>query len=535
MPNERVVRLLPLIGVAAVAIGCGAAAAASPGRAEPSPAPSTSSAGGESATASDDVSGLLVDVIAPRLCGSLRGSFVGLPGEGSVTGPQSGTEPTVGRWWIRECTSSVTEDRLSLHIAGTGWTWVDRESMGFRVRQYLRFDASASFNATMEIGYDRMRRIATIWMRPDDNVTASVVARGLVEAEATNAMAAMLGGLLEMTGDSANHRAEQEVSQEGSRRLREQFSTGFTVTYAMDSEQMDFMVGALARGEVPLRPYEPEPGVVWSINQRVRVWPGGMDVLGPLPEGRGPQALDLELEEGEGLIVDAVCASDFESYYDRTLRGETVTAPGRTRVMDFTQAGRAERARIPALDCPTLLIVMPNERASMPARLRARVSPADAPTSTRTADAAIAAATTRDTGAATAGGVRAVRIQMTNLVVAPVSSSGSRWDMIGGEPDPYVVIISIPGQREIHRTVAATDQRELRLDSWLVGAFRPDDLPLRFRVYDDDVGTDEVIGVGDLEASQVTSSGGEVRIELRSEDVVPRTMGTLWLRIQPIQ
>ncbi len=527
--------LLPIIGVAALAMGCGAAAAASPGRADPHAEPTASISSGEPGATSGDMSELLVDVIAPRLCASLRGSFVGLPGEGNVTGPQSGTEPTVGRWWIRECTSSVTANRLSLSISGTGWTWIDRESMGFRVRQYLRFDASASFNAAMEIGYDRARRIATIWMRPDENVIASVEARGLVEVQATNAMAAMLGGLLEMTGSSASQRAEQEVSQEGSRRLREQFATGFTVTFTMDSEQMDFMVGALARGEVPLRPYDAEPGVVWSVNQRMRIWPGGMDVLGPLPEGRGPQALDLELEEGEGLVVDAVCASDFESYYDRSLRGEAVTAPRRTRIMDFTHAGRAQRAPIPALGCATLLVVMPNERASMPTRMRIRITPADAPTSTRR-EAQTIVAETSDAGTSTipAPGARAVRIQMTRLVVTPLSSSGSRWDMIGGEPDPYVVVISIPGQREIHRTTVATDQREMSLDQWLTGAFRQEDLPLRFRVYDDDVGTDEVIGIGDLTATQITSTG-EIRIDLRSEDVVPQTMGTLWLRVHPIQ
>jgi hypothetical protein len=262
-------------------------------------------------------------------------------------------------------------------------------------------------------------------MRPDENVTATVEARGLVEAQATNAMASMLGGILEMTGNSANQRAEQEVGQEGSRRLRERFASGFTVTFAMDSEQMDFMVGALARGEVPIRPYDPEPGVVWSVNQRMRIWPGGMDVLGPVPEGRGPQALDLELEEGEGLIVDAVCAPEFESFYDRSLRGEAVTPPRRTRVMDFTQPGRAARAQIPSLGCTTLLVLMPNDRAAMPTRMRARITPFDAPTRTRTVAApapteAVPPPITSDTRTPVMS-AHSVRIQLMGLTVTPTS------------------------------------------------------------------------------------------------------------------
>lgn len=107
--------------------------------------------------------------------------------------------------------------------------------------------------------------------------------------------------------------------------------------------------------------------------------------------------------------------------------------------------------------------------------------------------------------------------------------------MIGGEPDPYVIVVSIPGQREVHRTEAASDRHEVSLDAWLPGAFRPEDLPLRFSVFDDDVGTDELIGVVDLAAAQIPAGGGELHLELRTTDAVPRTMGTLRVRVQPVQ
>ncbi|WP_053236343.1 C2 domain-containing protein [Sandaracinus amylolyticus] len=531
-----------------LAAACGGAGAAGAGGAsEPSGGEgggsTVSSSGGESsagaATGSgDDVAVLLVDVIAPRLCESLRGSFVGLPGDGGTTGPASGSDPTVGRWWIRECSASVDGDRLSLSIAGTGWTWVDRESMGFRVRQYLRFDATAAFRATMEVAYDRPHRIATIWMRPDADVTAAVTPRGLVQAEATNVMSGMLGGLLELTGSSASARAQQQVADEGSQRLRERFGSGFTVTFAMDNEQMDFMVGALARGQVPVRPYEAEAGVTWSVNQRMQLWPSGLDVIGPVLDGRGPQALDLELEEGEGLIVEAICAPEFERFYDQMLQGAQPTPPRGTRVMEFAHAGSAQRAVVPALGCPTLLLVTTRDGATLPARMRVRVTPADAPTATARAQQAATGptvATGTTTPTTTTATAHPVRIQMTALTVSPQSATGSRWDMIGGEPDPYVIVVSIPGQREVQRTEAASDRHEVPLDAWLPGAFRPEDLPLRFSVYDDDVGSDELIGVVDLAPGQIPASGGEISLELRSQDTVPRTMGTLRVRVQPVQ
>ena len=42
-------------------------------------------------------------------------------------------------------------------------------------------------------------------------------------------------------------------------------------------------VGALPRGTVPQRPFADEAGAPWTINQRSRVYPGGVDFVGPVP------------------------------------------------------------------------------------------------------------------------------------------------------------------------------------------------------------------------------------------------------------
>jgi hypothetical protein len=541
MTMRTFARSLSLLTLAAAFVGCGP----SPSEAgSGSTGTITTSGGGESGggssgtgtseTPTDDTSALLVDMVAPRLCDQLRSSFVGLPGDGGHEGPAAGTDPTVGRWWIRECSASVSGDMLSLRIAGTGWTWVDRESMGFQVRQYLRFDSAAAFTARMEVGYDRTARIVTVWMRPEGEVVATVEPRGLVEAHATNALSGMLGGLLDLTGSGASDRARATVAEEGSQRLRERFGAGFTVTYAMDTEQMDFMVGALDRGIIPERPYAAETGVVWSVNQRLTVYPGGLDVLGPLPTGGASQAVDLELEEGEAVTVDAVCLADFERFYDLVLQGAPATAPTGTRVANLTALG-ARRVVVPAMTCPTLLLLTPRAGTTLPIRMRTRICAADAPTATAAAAAAAAAATT---GGTTAGGTtttaptvaRPVRIRITGMTLATLSTTGSRWDTIGSEPDGLVVIASIPGHREIERFLAPPDVHEMTLDHPLPGLYHPEDLPLRFSVYDDDITADELIGVAELTAG----STGDVVIELRSAGDVPQTMGSIRLNIQRV-
>jgi hypothetical protein len=480
-----------------------------------------------------DVSTLLVDVITPRLCQSLRGSFIGLPGEGGHSGPQSGLDPTAGRWWIRECTATEHDGMLDLSISGTGWTWVDRESMGFQVRQYLRFDANARFTASMEMAYDRPNRIVTIWMRPQGSVDANVSPRGMVEARATGVLSGMLGGLLEIGGSSPNDQARQQVAAEGGQRLRDRFGAGFTVTYAMAQEQMDFMVGALERGQLPERPYPSEAGVVWSVNQRLAVWPGGLDVIGPIDGDRGAHTLDFQLEEGQAATIDAVCASDFEVFYDHVLQGVQATPPSGTRVLEITRLGEQQRVTLPAMSCPMLLLVNTPTTATMALRARARIY--DGAHGTVVATAAGTGAASGVGTSSSAGGPRPMRVRLAGMTVATASATGSRWDMIGSEPDPYVIVVSVPGMREIERTAVVADQHEINLDHWLPGAYHLEDMPLRFSVYDDDVGADELIGVAELSREQAMAAGGaEQRLEIRTPGDVPQVLGILRVAVQPV-
>ncbi len=501
----------------------------------------------EGTHAGDDIQTMMADVVAPRICDQLRGTFIGLPGEGGHSGPEAGLDPTVGRWWIRDCTSHSHDGVLDLSLGGTGWTWVDRESMGFRVQQYLRFDATASFTARMEIGYDHTLRIVTIWMRPQTEDPAHLLAahvepRGLIQAHATGALSGVLGGLLAMTGGSADDRARQQVTDEGSQRLHDRFATGMTVTYAMDSQQMDFMVGALDRGQVPQRPYPTEAGAIWSVNQRLTIFPGGLDVLGPLDHMQGAETVEMELEEGGGVYVDAVCQADFARFYDTVLQGGTATTPTGTRVLELTGPHQSHTATIPSLGCPTLLLVTPHADATLSSTARVRVCPPPPATTTTTTTTTSSTGTTTTTPTTTtttttttAPTSHPVRIHLTGLTVATAAVGGSAWDTIGSEPDPYVVIASLPGQREIERTPVTADRHEIQLDHWLPGAYHAEDFPIRFSVYDDDsVTADELIGVADVSAAQI-AAGGDFALDLRSQGDVPQTMGSLRLTIAPVQ
>jgi hypothetical protein len=419
-----------------------------------------------------------------------------------------------------------------------GWTWVDRESSGFRVRQYLLVDMDAELSVDIDVGYDRARRLATLWMRPpqDGQVTAHVTPRGLVTAEATGFFSSVLGGVLPVFGASPSDMAREQVADLGSTQLRDRLGGGFTMTYALDRRQVDFMVGALSRGETPERPYPEETTQPWSVNQRSRVWPGGLDVVGPIDASQAAQGLDLELEEGEGAVVRTVCAEPLERYFDLRIQApdRVVAPPGGAPLVELTRTGAPTHIVIPQAACPTLLLLAPRSGATLPAQLRYRVAPEGSLPQPLATGAPVTGAAPSTTLTSEIRHPR-VRIQIASVNVSAQNAEGRDWDVVGGEADVYVVTASVPLAREIDRTPIATNSNAAQWLRWLPGAFDPlTDLPLRFSVFDEDATTDELIGTADLEASALPALASDLALPVRTTGAIPRQLGTLRLRIEPM-
>lgn len=525
-------RRLIIVASVLCALACGPVAYEHPSGAAPDCPPAT---GGEQGTA-DELSELLAEVLAPRICDQVLGSFIGMPGEGGHEGAAAGLDPSVGRWWIRQCRAEVVDRRLAVSIAGSGWTWLDRESMGFRVRQYLRFDAAATFSASLHVGYDARTRIATVWLRPAPGVSAQVTPIGLVRAEATGLISSVLGGILDLTGNSASARARAQAAEEGSTQLRDKLATGFTVTYAVDSNQMDFMLGELPRGQVPERPWPSAGDRAWIVNERSAVWPGGMDVVGPIPAEAESLALDLVLEEGENATLRRVCEDELGRWLDAAWNGvHSGRLPGEA-VAALSAVGQTRTVSLEPRNCRSFLLVTPGADASLPVMLRYRVMPpVVTPAVTVTREPGAAASEPSGPSTVVSPVVApALRVEIRSVSVAARTPSGGSWDIIGGDPDPYVVVVSISERRELGRTQVVSDSREARFDRTLSGAIRLEEFPLRFIVYDEDVTSDELIGVVDVDASAVRGTS-ELVLPIRSEGQTPVTTGTLRIRFTPVQ
>lgn len=485
----------------------------------------------------DELRAFVTDVIAPQLCPRLVGSFVGLPGEETAEGAAAGALPSAGRWWVRQCEASVVDGRLSFRIAGPGFTWVAQESQGFRVRQYLLFEAEASLTTELSLAYDADSRVASLWMAPIGDVTATITPRGALTAEATGLFSRVIGGILELTSANADARARAEAERIGSEQLRDRLGAGFTMTLALDRQQVDFMVGALPRGVTPQRPFPDEPGTSWILNQRSRIQRGGIDIVGPIPQSAEPLTLDFELEEGDGVVVRTACEGPVHDYLDARYRdaaaASTPPPPPGTNVLTATRVGRRHRVALPPASCARLLLIAPRTRSERPNRMRYRVLPRVTSSSEPSAPAASRAPASGES-ASGAPSLR-YRIGITGITVRPENASGHDWDMIGGGPDLFVIVYSVPEGRELDRTPVADDTTEVRLRRFLPAVYEPRrHLPLRFVVMDSDATSDELIGTAELDASELARAR-EISLPLVSEGATAVQTGTIRLVIEPLR
>jgi hypothetical protein len=526
--NERV--WMQSIALAWMTAGCGlmgggggGAGATTPANAPAGGAPTSGGAAAAAAAPDAELRAMVTEALTPQLCPKLLGSYVGLPGESDARGLAAGATASVGRWWIRRCEARTVGDRMELSIGGSGWTWIDREAGGFRVRQYLLFDASASLGADVTVGYDRARRVASLWMTPAAGVQATITPRGLVNVEPQGFFASVLGGVAAATGASVSERARTQAAELGSTQLRDRLGAGFTMTVGLERRQVDFMVGALQRGEVPERPYPAAEGGPWLVNQRSMVWPGGLDVVGPVDASQAALGLDVTLEEGDGVVIRAVCAEPLTRYFDARFRDPVAVpaAPSGEALAELTQGSRERHITLPAQvagsPCPLVLTFSTRAGSALPARMRYRIAP-EVP-GTVTAPSA----------------PRRVRVQVVGVTVTPRNANGRAWDLVGGEADVRVITASVPLRREVDRTPVAADHNDATFGRWLPSAFEVGrDLPLRFTVVDDDTTTEEAIGSADLDADALARATPELSLPVRTSGAVPTQTGTLRLRIEAV-
>lgn len=460
-------RLLWAVIASALLAGCGEAA------------PKLASAPERSAAANPDIRRMVLDAATSgETCQKLRDRFIGLRAKGP-SGAAAGNTRIVGRWWIRGCEVRAIGDHLALRLSGPAWYWVDQAKSGYALHQYVYFDVDATMRGALDIGYDPSARLASIWFTPTD--PSQVLLRPLttLDLHAQNFFAWLLLPF-------ARPRANGMVVAQGEKQFRDRLDEGVTMTVALRTDrQVDLLLGQLARGQAPERPFA--PGVPWLVNERLELHNGGAQVEGPFPAER--TSLDDVVEAGAGVDYSLVCERDLQIAFNSVSSGQVPRVPPSAVFQRGIWSPRGPETIPIAAPCPWYLVT--GTRASL----------------------AVAAVRVRN-GQSTVGQSRSktVLVTLESFKILPTKPTGKAWDAFGGAPDPEFYI-----KQGTDGGVLAPKEQDTFHDSPNIAAKHPFELtpgqPIEIIATDRDVMFDDPIGTATLRYKDL-AKGPEVQLPL---------------------
>jgi hypothetical protein len=246
------------------------------------------------------------------VCEGLIGRFIGLPAVEEV--PQASLAPAAlaGRWWVRKCAAPSHEGRVHLRLEGPGWYFVDEDGSDLSLHQQVSFDLGVELEGRLDA--DLESGVLSIWLVPEKEPLIELDVSRDLDVRASSAWGAVLRWmpLVPVQAMAADRFSDAAVSA-----LRIKLRSGATATYDFRSRQGDATLGKLGAGQTPNHAFGDR--TPWLVNERLRLAPSSVHVLGPIAPG--PTRLDVNVEQGEGIAYRAVCERDLDSNYSALARG----------------------------------------------------------------------------------------------------------------------------------------------------------------------------------------------------------------------
>jgi hypothetical protein len=138
------------------------------------------------------------------------------------------------------------------------------------------------------------------------------------------------------------------------------FNRGLTLTLDLCTGQRDMVPVPLGEGVAPKRPF-PAAERVWLQNERVRLYPGGLDVAGPF-EANTKVVAEVEVEEGQALTAQLVCLPAAHAIVSAFLKREELPVVESKAQAVALGGSPARLVAVPDEACPSLsLVTLPAE------------------------------------------------------------------------------------------------------------------------------------------------------------------------------
>ena len=221
---------------------------------------------------------MMAEVASAKACDLIRGHFQPLP---AFDRPNVVT----GTLWIRECRIINAGTKVTFHLVGNGWQWVDevKSKAGgtFSVRQYVRFGITAKFSGTLDVAYHPPSHVASVWFSPEGEPEVHFSPIGKVTVDAEGAWSSVLSAMGSLFATSPEEAAKKEAKALGAIEFKKQFADGLSVTVDLCTGLARFGLGRTAKGKMAAR------GVGETGQVSVELQPGGLMIFGPRLAGDG--------------------------------------------------------------------------------------------------------------------------------------------------------------------------------------------------------------------------------------------------------
>lgn len=284
------------------------------------------------------------------VCERLADRFVGLPGLVDASAGAASSVPALsGRWWIRRCSATVHDGELQVRVQGPGWYFVNEEGRDLSLHEQVPFDLGIELDGRVRANLSD--GVFSLWLIPDKEPKVEVHASQDLDVRASSAWGALL---LWLPLVPVRAMAAERFSDTAASALRSKLREGATATYDFRSGQSDATVGKLDLGRTPERAFH--DGTPWLINERLLFAPSAVHVVGPITPG--PTRLDVNVEQGQGVVFRAACAQDVADNYSALASGNVADVPSRAFVANGTLSGLGPHTTdFGVSDCKFYLVV----------------------------------------------------------------------------------------------------------------------------------------------------------------------------------
>lgn len=315
------------------------------GEAAPVPEPPKAVAPLRGASGDSDVRVMLSELASSKACAKIRGGFHGL------RAPEH-PDVVTGVLWIRECEITNIGPRVKFHVAGNGWSWIDKtRSKGgatFTLRQYVRFSIAATVHGKIDIAYDRDTHVVTFWFTPERAADVKFKTIGDIEVDSVGMWSSVVGAVGTAFATSPHDAAAIQARLQGTRDLSAKLSNGVAVTINLCTGLTRLRLGRPAKGEMG----GAEVGESQSIP--VELQPDGVMLIGPQRAGAG---MTLRATASKGVVrMSLVCAEEAGTIATEFLKGRL--SPN-VPTLDTVDVRTEARLEITPTKCPVVVVIRP--------------------------------------------------------------------------------------------------------------------------------------------------------------------------------